>query len=170
MLYNSHTTLSKSIPLISNVTLSESEIHLGKQFEISVIGTNKGDPADIQIISISFPNLTSIKNDIVKIINDNFTQTPLRVAQGDKIGSSYKGLARSTVAKYPSIEFYSRPWNSDVVYHAQLQIRPPSIGIFNILIKMVALPHTADSSHYPQMGLKDYQQEFVESHQVKVKS
>jgi len=35
---------------------------------------------------------------------------------------------------------------------------------------MVALPHTADFSHYPQMGLKDYQQEFVESHQVKVKS
>jgi hypothetical protein len=162
--------LSKPIPLISNVTLSESEINIGRQFEISVIGTNKGDPADIQIMSISFPNLTSIKNDNVKITDNNFTQTLLRIAQGDNIGSSYKGLAGTTVAKYPSMEFYSRPWNSDVAYHAQLQIRPPSIGIFVILVKMVALPHTADSSHYPQVGLKDYQQEFVESYQVKVKS
>jgi hypothetical protein len=36
--------------------------------------------------------LTSIKNDNVKIIDNNFTQTPLRIAQGDNIGSSYKGL------------------------------------------------------------------------------
>ena len=172
MVYNSRPTLSRALPLISNVTLSEAEIHIGRQFEISVIGTNKtkGDPADIQIISISFPNLTSMKNDNVKIIDDNFTQTPLRIAQGDNIGSSYKGLDGTTIAKYPSMEFYSRPWDSDVAYHAQLQIRPPSIGNFIILVKMVALPHTADSSHYPQMGLKDYQQEFVESHQIKVKS
>jgi hypothetical protein len=111
-----------------------------------------------------------MKNDNVKIIDNNFTQTPLRIAQGDNIGSSYQGLAGTTVAKYPSLEFYSRPWDSDVGYHAQLQIRPPSIGIFIILVKMVALPHSADSSHYPQTGLKDYQQEFVESYQVKVKS
>lgn len=170
MVYNSRPTFSKPIPLISNVTLSESEIYIGRQFEISVIGTNKGDPADIQIISISFPNLTIMKNDNVKIIDNNFTQTPLRIAQGDNIGSSYEGLAGTTVAKYPSMEFYSRPWDSDVAYHAQLQIRPPSTGNFIVLVKMVALPHTADSSHYPQIGFKDYQQEFVESHQVKVKS
>lgn len=170
MVYNSHATFSKPIPFISNVTLSESEVYIGKQFEISVIGTNKGDPADTQIISISFPNLTSMKNDNVKIIDDNFTQIPLRIAQGDNIGSSYMGLAETTIAKYPSIEFYSRPWQTGAAYHAQLQITPPSIGIFIMLVKMVALPHTDDSSHYPQMGLKDYQQEFVESHQVKVKS
>ncbi len=170
MFYTSHITFSIPRPFISNVTISESEIHKGKQFEISIIGTNEGDDADIEIISISFPNLTSVRDDTVKIIADNFIQKPLRIAQGDSIGSNYRGLSKSTVARYPSVEFYSRPWKTSVNYHAQLQIRPPSIGMFVMFLKAVALPHTSDSSHYPQTGFKDEQQEFVESYQVKVKS
>jgi hypothetical protein len=102
--------LSKAVPVITNVTMSALEVRLGKSFNILVTSTNQGDTADIQIVSISFPNLTKIGNrNIITINNRNFTQEPEFVEIGDNIGSKYSGLSEVTTAKYPFIEFFSRP-------------------------------------------------------------
>ena len=77
--------LSKAVPVITNVKISASEVSLGKSFNISVTSNNQGDTADIQIVSISFPNLTSIdNNDNVAIKNHNFLQKPEFVKTGDE--------------------------------------------------------------------------------------
>ena len=68
--YMSKHFVSKAVPVITNVKLSTSEVPIGNSFNISVTSNNQGDTADIQIVSISFPNLTSIgNNDIIKIKN-----------------------------------------------------------------------------------------------------
>src|SRR4051812_21886155 len=90
--YISKPLLSKAVPVITNVKISASEVSLGKSFNISVTSNNQGDTADIQIVSISFPNLTSIdNNDNITIKNHNFLQKPEFVKTGDEIGSKYSG-------------------------------------------------------------------------------
>lgn len=168
--YMSKPFVSKAVPVITNVKLSTSEVPLGNSFNISVTSNNQGDTADIQIVSISFPNLTSIgNNDIITIKNHNFLQKPEFVKTGDKIGSKYSGLSKVTTAKYPSIEFSSRPWKTDAIYQAEIEIKPPAVGRFVILIKAASLPHNNEISHYPHTGIKDHQEEFVEAYYVNVK-
>jgi hypothetical protein len=168
--YISKPLVSKAVPVITNVKISASEVSLGKSFNISVTSNNQGDTADIQIVSISFPNLTSIdNNDNVAIKNHNFLQKPEFVKTGDEIGSKYSGLSKVTSAKYPSIEFSSRPWKTDAIYKARIEIKPPAVGKFVIFIKAVSLPHNNEISHYPRTGIKDYQEEFVEAYYVNVK-
>ena len=163
--------LSKAVPVITNVTMSALEVRLGKSFNIFVTSTNQGDTADIQIVSISFPNLTSIGNsDIITIKNRNFTQKPEFVKTGKEIGSQYSGLSKATTAKYPSIEFYSRPWKTGAIYQAEIEIKPPTIGRFMIFIKAVSLPYNNEFSHYPHTGIKDHQEEFVDTYYVNVKN
>jgi hypothetical protein len=165
--YLSHLSESHAKPFISNVTFPISEVNLGKPFKVSVTAVNQGDNADLQLVSLSFPNLTSTKG-AVTILSSNFTQSPLLVQQGEEIGSSYRGLADTISAKFPSIQFYSRPWKSGMSYGAQLEVIPPSVGKFTILIKTVALPYINNSSHYPQSGLKDFQQEYVSDYSATV--
>jgi hypothetical protein len=163
--------VSNAVPIITNVKMSASEIPLGKPFDISVTSNNQGDTADFQIVSISFPNLTSIdNNNIITIKNHNFLQKPEFVKTGDEIGSKYSGLSKTTTAKYPSIEFFSRPWKTDAIYQAEIEIKPPpAVGRFVIFIKTVSLPHNNEISHYPHTGIKDHQEEFVEAYYVNVK-
>ena len=165
--YLSHLSGSHAKPFISNVSFPISEVNLGKPFKVSVTAINQGDKADLQLVSISFPNLTST-NGAVSILSNNFTQSPLLVQQGEEIGSSYHGLADKISAKFPSIQFYSRPWKSEMSYGAQLEVIPPAAGKFSMLIKTVALPHINNSSHYPQSGLKDFQQEYVSDYSTTV--
>lgn len=166
--YLSHSPKSQAKPFISDVVLPSSEVHLGEPFQASVTAVNHGDNADIQLVSISFPNLTNTKDAAVRVTSTNFTQNPLLIQHGDDIGSSYRGLADTIPAKYPSIQFYSRPWKSGMFYGAQLEISPPSAGKFTILIKAVALPHIDSSSHYPHSGIMDFQREFVTPYSVNV--
>jgi hypothetical protein len=168
--------VSNAVPIITNVKMSASEVPLGKPFDISVTSNNQGDTADFQIVSISFPNLTSIgnnnnnNNNIITIKNHNFLQKPEFVKTGDEIGSKYSGLSKTTTAKYPSIEFFSRPWKTDAIYQAEIEIKPPpAVGRFVIFIKTVSLPHNNEISHYPHTGIKDHQEEFVEAYSVNVK-
>jgi hypothetical protein len=123
----------------------------------------------MQIVSISFPNLTSGINNFVRIINSNYTQKPLLVKVGDQIGSNYQGLGKTISAKFPSIQFYNRPWKNDVFYNAELEIRPLYTGKFVLLLKAVALPYIDSSSHYPHTGITDNQHEFVNVYYVRVK-
>ena len=162
--------MSKAVPVITNVKMSASEVPLGKSFNIKVTSSNQGDTADIQIVSIAFPNLTSISDsDIITIKNRNFNQKPQFVKTGEEIGSKYSGLSKATTAKYPSIEFYSRPWKTAAIYQAEIEIKPHAIGRFVIFIKAVSLPHNNEISHYPQTGIKDHQEEYVEVYSVNIR-
>jgi hypothetical protein len=165
--YLSHLSESYARPFISKVSFPLAEVNLGKSFQVSVIAVNEGDNADLQLVSMSFPNLTNT-NEVVTVLSHNFTQSPLLVQQGEEIGSSYRGLADTIPAKFPSIQFYSRPWKSGTSYGAQLEVTPASSGKFTMLTKTVALPHINDSSHYPQSGLKDFQQEYVSAYSANV--
>ena len=52
---------------------------------------NNKDTEDIQVVSLSFLNISSI-DCIVKISNYNFTQKPVFIEIGDEAGSEYVGF------------------------------------------------------------------------------
>lgn len=53
-----------------DVILSESEISLGESFRFDLISENKGDYGDIHIVSVAFPDLTEINNDLEIVTYD----------------------------------------------------------------------------------------------------
>ena len=147
--------------------LSDSEITLGDSFRLDIVSVNNGDYADIHIVSVAFPDLTKI-NDIVKIATYDFTLSPSYISVDEEIGSKYSGGVETTLAQYPSIEAMSRPLKPDVLTHFDLVITPQELGIFNIYVKSIGIPHTSDLSHYPYSGILDHQNEYVEVYSVTV--
>jgi hypothetical protein len=153
--------------IVTDVSLSAPDIALGHALTISVTGTNNGeDAADMQIVSVGFPNLTSIDN--IKILKHNFTQTPMLITPGELLSSQYSTTEESVSAQYASIEAFSRPWEADKTYSADIEVIPKTEGKFVVFIKSVALPHTWEQAHYPQDGTLDQQKEFVETYSVQV--
>jgi hypothetical protein len=57
---------------VTDVSLSAHNITLGQPLVISVAGTNSGDEADMQIVSVGFPNLTTTDN--IKILRHDFVR------------------------------------------------------------------------------------------------
>jgi hypothetical protein len=152
--------------VITSVEFSVDEIALGEKFVISVTGENRGQQADMQIVSIGFPNLTS--GDGATITSHDFRQTPFRVKPGDPVGTSYVGPQGNLTASYPSIEAFSRPWEKAKSYSISIEVKPEVEGKFIVFTKSVAFPHTWEMAHYPREGLLDYQKEFVQMHSVNV--
>jgi hypothetical protein len=153
--------------IVTDVSLSAPDIALGQALTISVTGTNNGeDAADMQIVSVGFPNLTSIDN--IKILKHNFTQTPMLITPGELLSSRYSTTEESVSAQYASIEAFSRPWEAGKTYSADIEVIPKTEGKFVVFIKSVALPHTWEQAHYPQDGTLDQQKEFVETYSVQV--
>jgi hypothetical protein len=153
--------------IVTDVNLSAPTITLGQALIISVTGTNNGeDAADMQIISVGFPNLTSIDN--IKILKHNFTQTPMLITPGKLLSSQYSSTGESVLAQYASIEAFSRPWEAGKTYSADIEAIPKTEGKFVVFIKSVALPHTWEQAHYPQDGTVDQQKEFVGTYSVQV--
>jgi hypothetical protein len=153
--------------IVTDVSLSASDIALGQTLTISVTGTNNGEDADMQIVSVGFPNLTTTDN--IKILKHDFDQTPILIAPGELLRSEYSDTDSSSVlAQYASIEAFSRPWEAGKTYAADIEVIPKTEGRFVVFIKSVALPHTWDQAHYPQDGTLDQQKEFVETYSVQV--
>jgi hypothetical protein len=153
--------------IVTDVSLSASDIALGQALAISVTGTNNGDDADMQIVSVGFPNLTTTDN--IKILKHNFDQTPMLIAPPGELSSSgYSDTDSSVLAQYTSIEVFSRPWEAGKTYSADIEVIPKTEGRFVVFIKSVALPHTWEQAHYPQDGTLDQQKEFVETYSVEV--
>ena len=153
--------------IVTDVSLSAPDIALDQALTISVTGTNNGeDAADMQIVSVGFPNLTSIDN--IKILKHNFTQTPMLITPGELLSSQYSTTEESVSAQYASIEAFSRPWEAGKTYSADIEVIPKTEGKFVVFIKSVALPHTWEQAHYPQDGTLDQQKEFVETYSVQV--
>jgi hypothetical protein len=157
----------KPVPIISKANISSSVIHLGKPFYFDLQAKNVGDDADMQIISIAFPNLTDTDRNVY-ILQSDLTQKPLFINTGDKVGSDYTGLENVVHAKYPSIEAFSRPWHSNVSHSMRLQVIPSSTGKFVVFLKVISLPHTENLAHYPYEGFKDFQNEYVKVYPVQV--
>jgi hypothetical protein len=97
----------RPIPVINNVSLSSSVIEIGHSFNLNLSAANNGDSADLQTISVGFPNLTSIDG-FVQIRQDDLNQKPLFIKKGEMVGSDYRA-GNLISAKYPSIDAFSRP-------------------------------------------------------------
>jgi len=151
---------------VTDVILSTHDITLGQALTISITGTNNGEDADMQVISVGFPNLTTTDN--IKVLKHNFDQTPIWIAPGELLSSEYSDTDSSVLAQYTSIEAFSRPWETGKIYSADIEVIPKTEGRFVIFVKSVALPHTWEQAHYPQEGILDQQKEFVESYSVQV--
>ena len=153
--------------IVTDVSLSAPDIALGQALTISVTGKNNGEDADMQIVSVGFPNLTTTDN--IKILKHNFDQTPMLIAPPGELSSSgYSDTDSSVLAQYTSIEVFSRPWEAGKTYSADIEVIPKTEGRFVVFIKSVALPHTWEQAHYPQDGTLDQQKEFVETYSVQV--
>lgn len=153
--------------IVTDVSLSATDIALGQALTISVTGTNNGEDADMQIVSVGFPNLTTTDN--IKILKHDFDQRPILIAPGGLLSSEYSDTDSSSVlAQYASIEAFSRPWEAGKTYTADIEVIPKTEGRFVVFIKSVALPHTWEQAHYPQDGTLDQQREFVETYSVQV--
>lgn len=151
---------------VTDVILSTHDITLGQALTISITGTNNGEDADMQVVSVGFPNLTTTDN--IKVLKHNFDQTPIWIAPGEMLTSEYSDTDSSVLAQYTSIEAFSRPWETGKIYSAYIEVIPKTEGRFVIFVKSVALPHTWEQAHYPQDGILDQQKEFVESYSVQV--
>jgi hypothetical protein len=152
--------------IVTDVSLSAPDIALGQALTISVTGTNNGEDADMQIVSVGFPNLTTTDN--IKILKHDFDQTPILIAPGELLSSEYSDTDSSVFAQYTSIEVFSRPWEAGKTYTADIEVIPKMEGRFVVFIKSVALPHTWEQAHYPRDGILDQQKEFVETYSVQV--
>lgn len=147
--------------------LSSSEIKLGESFRLSTISENKGDYGDIHIVSASFPTLSDIDG-IVRIVSYDFSNSPLFIKPGEKIGANYSGGLESVIAKYPSIEAMNRPVQPGSKYVMDLQITPENPGPFIVYLKSIEIPHTNNQSHFPSEGQLDHQREYVLVYTVNV--
>ncbi|MCY1156754.1 MAG: hypothetical protein MOP48_761, partial [Nitrososphaera sp.] len=152
--------------IVTDVSLSASDIALGQALTITVTGTNNGEDADMQFVSVGFPNLTTTDN--IKILKHDFDQTPILIAPGELLSSEYSDTDSSVLAQYTSIEAFSRPWEAGKTYSADIEVIPKMEGRFVVFIKSVALPHSWEQAHYPQDGTLDQQKEFVEIYSVQV--
>ena len=149
------------------VKLSDENISLGESFRIDIITQNRGDYGDIHILSTAFPNLVEIGN-VVKIVTYDFTQSSVDIIPGDEIIAKYSGGLERAVAQYPSIEAMSRPIHPGSTHHLSQVITPEKPGIFLIYVKSINIPHVDDLSHYPQTGILDHQEEYVQVYSVNI--
>lgn len=147
--------------------LSNTEISLGDSFRLGIESENKGEYGDIHIVSTSFPDLQEI-GDQVQIMRYDFTQSPDYILVGDEIGARYNGGVEKTIAKYPSIEAMSRPIHPGDQYLFDIEVTPEKLGMFRVYVKSIDIPHTSNLSHFPQSGILDHQDEYVQVFKVNV--
>ena len=154
------------IPKPSLESTIPQQVKLGEPFEISLTAHNLGADADLQSVTVEFPQNQNLDN--IKVVSYDFLQSPKLFLKGKQIGSDYNGNQNLVEAKYPFLEAYNRPSNAGHSSSMTLQITPTEAGVFTIYTKTVAMPHITDDSHYPQQGILDHQNEFVQEHKITV--
>jgi hypothetical protein len=158
-------------PVVTEVSLSDRSVALGQSFRIRVNATNQGEHADLQLVSIAFPNATS--TGIVKVESYTFRQSPIFVNPGRPLAAGYQGsrdaaTAATVPARYPAVEAWSMPWDHGESFGAELRVTPQHEGRFVVFVKAVGLPHSHNGAHYPQSGIVDQQGEYVAAYEVNV--
>lgn len=156
----------KPQPALSSVSVSDRSIALGKSFTVRVVAANRGEHADRQMVTFSFPNATSAG--VAQVISSNFRQAAVFIKPGDKIGAGYNGLQATVLARYPAVEAFSSPWDPGETFSIDLAVKPEAVGKFVVLVKAVGLPHNGDLAHFPRDGIVDQQGEYVEAYEVNV--
>ncbi len=150
------------------ISVSEFDISLGDSFDLSIFSENRGDYGDIHTVSVGFPDLVEIDDDVVQIISYDFSQSSVYLLPGEDISADYSTGVISTMAQYPSIEAMNRPVFPKSQNQMTMSITPEFSGPFTIYIKAVNVPHIADVSHFPQSGILDQQREHVLVYSINV--
>lgn len=154
-------------PAITEVALSEKSVTPGQPFLLRVEATNRGQHADLQLVSIAFPNATSTV--VAEIQSYTFRQSPVFINPGRPLVSGYQDSRDATVpAVYPAIEAWSMPWEPGESFEVSLAVTPHVEGRFVVFVKAVGLPHSHGGAHYPQSGVLDQQGQYVAVYEVDV--
>ena len=148
------------------MTLSTQQIKLGESFEMTLVANNVGEEADLQTVTVEFPQNQNLNN--VKITSYDFLQSPELFLQDSLVGSDYNGGQDLIHPKYPFIEAYNRPSMTGHSSIMTLEIIPTELGPFTVYSKTVAMPHLSEISHFPTQGILDHQNEFVQEHTIEV--
>jgi len=162
--------LSKEIPTPQpyfEVTISNPSISLGDSFDMNVFSKNIGDYGDIHILSIGFPSIDKITNE-VKVINSDFNHQYHFIEKNILVGSNYTAGDQKVESQYSLIEIMNRPSPSNGSYDFQLLITPKNTGLFEIHVKSIEIPHTSELSHFPHQGIIDPQGEYIAVYSVMV--
>jgi hypothetical protein len=154
------------IPKPTLETIFPQQAKLGKPFEVTIISNNIGANADLQSVTVEFPQNQNLDN--VKITSYDFLQSPKLFLQETLIGSDYNGGQDMVHSKYPFIEAYNRPSMTGHSSIMTLEIIPTELGPFTVYSKTVAMPHLSEISHFPTQGILDHQNEFVQEHTIEV--
>jgi len=147
-------------------TMLPQQVKIGQPFELTIISNNLGADADLQTVTVEFPQIQNLDN--IHIVSYDFLQSPKIFLNGKQIGTSYNGNKNLIEAKYPFLEAYNRPSRTNHSSSMTLKITPTETGVFTIYTKTVAMPHISDESHYPRQGILDQQNEFVQEYKVMV--
>ncbi|MDW7641595.1 MAG: hypothetical protein SCG72_04235 [Nitrosarchaeum sp.] len=162
--------LSKDLPSPQpylEVKIPNNSISLGESFDLNIFSKNIGDYGDIHILSIGFPSLEKI-TDEVKVINSNFNHQYHFIEKNTLVGSNYSAGDHKVESQYALIEIMNRPSPPNGSYDFQLLITPKNAGLYEIYVKVIEIPHTGELSHFPQQGLLDPQGEYVSVYSVMV--
>ena len=156
-------------PEVTSVSVSpQGAAVVGRPVNITVVATNIGDDADVQTVSVAFPNVTNARQ--VTVVSQDFLQKPIFISKGSVVGARYSAGEQTVAARYAAIEAQSWPWEHGKSYRIDLSFLPQAAGNFTILIKSVAIPHNGNTSHYPQGGILDQQGEYAQAYVVPVKN
>lgn len=149
------------------VNLSRDSINLGDSVELSVFSENIGDYGDIHILSVGFPSLQKI-DDQVKILHSDFNHQYRTIETETMLGAKYSAGAEKLPSKYASIEIMNRPSPSKGHYTIDFSLTPKEVGPFEIYVKAIEIPHSSDLSHFPHQGILDPQGEYVSVYTIMV--
>jgi len=162
--------LSKEIPVpqpFFEVNISNPSISLGESFDVNIFSKNIGDYGDIHILSVGFPSIDKIIDE-VKVINSDFNHRYQLIEKNTLIGSEYSVGDQKVESQYALIEIMNRPSPPNGSYDFQLSVTPKNTGLFEIYVKVIEIPHTSELSHFPRQGLLDPQGEYVAVYSVMV--
>jgi len=149
-----------------DVLISSDQISLGQSFDVTVRSHNDGGTADMQTVSVAFPSRDSLEE--ISITSYDFMQSPILIEAGEEIGSEYTAGEVTVTSQYSAIEAYSRPSHPGDTFTMILKVTPKEAGPFHVYAKSVAMPHLSDKSHFPDSGILDHQNEFVQQYVVEV--
>ncbi|GKS67338.1 hypothetical protein YTPLAS73_08850 [Nitrosarchaeum sp.] len=155
--------LSKEIPVpqpFFEVKISNSSISLRESFDVDIFSKNIGDYGDIHILSVGFPSIDKI-TDEVKVINSDFNHQYRLIEKNTLIGSKYSAGVQKVESQYALIEIMNSPSPPNGNYDFRLSVTPKNTGLFEIYVKVIEIPHTSELSHLPRQGLLDPQGEYV---------
>jgi hypothetical protein len=150
-----------------DVKISDFSISLGESFNVNIFSKNIGDYGDIHILSIGFPALDKITDEI-KVINSDFNHQYHFIEKNTLVGSNYTATDQKVKSQYALIEIMNRPSPPNGSYDFQLSVTPKNTGLYEIYVKTIEIPHTSNLSHFPHQGMLDPQGEYVEVYSVMV--